>query len=68
VPAKGFVMTTMETNDLAKNGQTMPPVGEHVVVRCPEFSCLGYRDDNGTWKSVFTNETLASVIDFYPIA
>jgi hypothetical protein len=61
-------MTTIETNDFGRNSQIIPPIGKHVVVRCPGFSCLGYRDENETWKSVFTNESLSDVIDFYPIA
>jgi hypothetical protein len=61
-------MTTMETNEPDGKSQILPPAGEHVVVHCPGFSCLGYLDQDGTWKSVFTNEALADVTDFSPIA
>jgi hypothetical protein len=41
----------------------------HFVFPDPKrFSCLGYLDQDGTWKSVFTNEALPDVTDFSPIA
>jgi hypothetical protein len=57
----------METDESSRKCETMPPVGEHVVVHCSKFSCLGYLDRNGTWKNVFTNEILTDVIGFKPI-
>jgi len=57
----------MEIEQSGRNCRTLPTEGEHVVVHCPKFSCLGYRDRDGTWKNVFTNETLNEVVDFSPI-
>jgi hypothetical protein len=67
VPVEGIVMTTMETNEPGRKSRTLPLAGEHVAVHCPGFSCLSYRDQNGTWKNVFTDEALPNVTDFSPI-
>jgi len=42
-------------------------VGEHVIVQCPKFSCLGYLDANGKWKNAFSNAELLEVVEFFPI-
>lgn len=47
--------------------ETLPPVGEHVIVQCRTFSCLGYLDGEGKWKDVYTNEELPEVIQFSPL-
>ncbi len=60
-------MTIMETNESVRINQSLPPAGEHVLVRCPKFSCLGYRDKDGTWKNVFTDQPLPDVVDFSEI-
>jgi hypothetical protein len=60
-------MRTLEMDDSGRKCPTLPPAGEHVVVHCSKFSCLGYLDQNGTWKNVFTNEVLSEVVDFSPI-
>jgi hypothetical protein len=57
----------MKPNEPDRKSQPLPPAGEHVVVHCSKFSCLGYRDKNGTWKNVFTNEALPDVVDFSAI-
>lgn len=54
----------MEANTPDPQSKILPPPGEHVMVHCPEFSCLGYLDEAGTWKNVFTNEKLTEVVDF----
>ena len=61
-------MSTMNTDQSGSENRSLPPAGEHVVVHCPGFSCLGYLDEDGTWKSVFTNKPLSDVINFSPIA
>ena len=45
----------------------MPPVGEYVIVQCHTFSCLGYLDKDGKWKSAFSNKELPEVIRFEPL-
>jgi len=57
----------LEANEKEKKGQALPRAGEHVVVHCEGYSCLGYRSPDGKWRSVFTNEVLPEVIDFSPI-
>ena len=59
--------TVLKTNETGRKRQSLPPVGQHVVVHCPGYSCLGYVDPNGTWRSVFTEKDLPEVIDFTPI-
>ncbi len=61
-------MTTMETKGAGGKDPALPPTGEHVVVHCLEFSCLGYRDEKGIWKNVFSDKPLANVINFSPIS
>jgi hypothetical protein len=60
-------MNVVETDESNRKSRTLPRAGEHVVVHCSKFSCLGYLDQDGTWKNVFTNEVLTDVIDFKPI-
>jgi hypothetical protein len=60
-------MTIMETDESDRKCPALPPAGEHVVVHCSNFSCLGYLDQNGTWKNAFTNEVLPEVVHFSPI-
>jgi hypothetical protein len=64
-------MTTMEvdmkTVESGRNSRTLPSTGEHVVVHCSKYSCLGYLDQSGAWKNVFTDEILSSVVGFSPI-
>ena len=58
------IMTQLDTN---KTSRSLPPIGEHVIVQCPNFSCLGYRDAEGRWKNVFTEAELVEVMEFFPI-
>jgi hypothetical protein len=39
-----------------------PVPGEQVLVRCPGFQCLAYRDAEGTWRSVFGNREIPEVL------
>ena len=59
----------MNVEALGKNDREsiLPPVGKRFIVQCQKFSCLGYRDEKGKWKNVFTNEELPEVMDFNPI-
>jgi hypothetical protein len=57
-------MTAKETDESDLNSRALPTVGEHVVVHCPGYSCLGYLDADGTWKSVFTGKHLPDVTGF----
>ena len=44
----------------AAHKQRLAP-GEQVLVRCPGFQCLAYRDAGGIWRSVFGNRELREV-------
>ena len=59
-----IVMTHLNLNG---SSRALPPVGEHVIVQCPKFSCLGYVDADGKWKNAYTNTELREVVEFYPI-
>ena len=60
-------MTTMETKERGQKNKTLPLAGEHVLVHCLGFSCLGYLGEDRTWKNAFTNEWLPDVLDFNPL-
>jgi hypothetical protein len=64
VSAENVLVTAKETNEPDLKSQALPPVGEHVVVHCQGYSCLGYLDQDGIWKSVFTGKNLPDVIGF----
>lgn len=42
----------------------LPEIGVPVMVRCPEFSCLGYLDKKGIWRDFKGSEELRNVIDW----
>jgi len=61
---EGIVMAVSENTVSEKS---LPPVGEHVIVQCQSFSCLGYLGRDGKWKCVFGNLELSGVLSFSPI-
>ena len=44
----------------------VPPPGEHVLVRCPGFRCLAYKDADGNWRDSHHGEILPNVIEVLP--
>jgi putative nucleotidyltransferase with HDIG domain len=60
----------MEPDSAAVHNQRartqLPAPGEHVLVRCPGFRCLAYRDTKGNWRGVFGNRQLAEVLEVIP--
>lgn len=36
----------------------LPPVGEQVWVQCGDYRTLAFRDRDGSWRAVATNEKL----------
>ena len=38
-------------SDERSNTNLIAQTGERVVVRCPGFTCLAYRDAKGTWRA-----------------
>lgn len=44
----------VRSSDSSKSSkETLPPVGEPVVVQCERFRCLAFRDRDGKWKDWF---------------
>ena len=60
-----MVINQLKTSEASRN---LPPVGEHVIVQCPKFSCLGYVDADGKWRNAFSNLELPEVVEYYPIS
>lgn len=44
----------------------LPPAGVPVQVQCPDGKCMAYRDKEGRWKDLFTNEFLMRVLGTVP--
>ena len=44
-----------------------PPVGQRVIVITADFSCLGCLGRDGKWRSFYTDQPLAKVIDWEPV-
>lgn len=62
---RGFTEAMQELQDrgaLDREQHELPPVGKHVMVICRSFRCLGYRDQDGTWRGVPRSEILPEVI------
>jgi hypothetical protein len=41
----------------------LPPIGEAVIVRCPNFQCLAYRGRTNQWWDAIDGEELAHVLE-----
>ncbi len=46
---------------LALHKVALPRPGEHVIVQCQSFRCLGYCDSDGAWRNSRTSRELAGV-------
>jgi len=42
----------------------LPEPGKPVLVRCAEFRCLGFLDQEGKWRDYTTSAELSGVIDW----
>ncbi|HEU5395752.1 MAG TPA: hypothetical protein VFV81_01200 [Verrucomicrobiae bacterium] len=40
----------------------VPEAGEAVLLRCPDFTCVGYRDDDDHWYEYFSGRELPEVL------
>jgi hypothetical protein len=40
----------------------LPALGLPVQVQCPDSKCMAYRDKEGKWRDLFTNEFLPRVL------
>jgi hypothetical protein len=41
----------------------LPPIGEAVIVRCPNFRCLAYRGRTNQWWDATDGEELTDVLE-----
>jgi hypothetical protein len=49
--------------DIRGKSQLIPALAQAVVVRCPGFRCLAYRDKDGRWRDVAHNEELPEILE-----
>jgi hypothetical protein len=59
-------MVTNAEQNKAQMEIDFPPVGMAVIVQCEGFRCIAYRTEGGQWKSLYGNEILKNVVQFYP--
>ena len=52
-------MNEEDENDGKK--EKLPPAGERVLVQCRGFQCLGFLDQDGTWRDAFHGTELNDV-------
>jgi hypothetical protein len=41
----------------------LPPIGEAVIVRCPDFQCLAYRGRTNQWWDAIDGKELRNVLE-----
>jgi hypothetical protein len=44
----------------------LPLLGHNVLVQCPGFRCLAYRDPDGNWRDAYRGDILSNVATFIP--
>jgi hypothetical protein len=42
---------------------SLPKIGEHVVVRCEKFRCLARLDEKGKWRDARSRDELPEVLE-----
>ena len=47
--------------------EVLPPIGQHVIVQCDGFRCLGLCDLDGKWVDAYNYQALPEVISFKPL-
>jgi hypothetical protein len=45
-----------------ENEDYVPQAGEAVLVRCTDFTCVGFRDEEGRWYEYFSGQELMDVL------
>jgi hypothetical protein len=43
----------------------LPRPGEYVMIQCPGFRCLAYRDRKGTWHDAYHQQEISKVLKVY---
>ena len=41
-----------------------PPMDEPLMVKYDNYECVGYLDDQGTWREWFSNRELKNVVEW----
>ena len=41
-----------------------PPMDEPLMVKYGNYECVGYLDDQGTWREWFSNRELQNVVEW----
>jgi len=49
--------------EISGKGSKLPVPGHEVMVRCPGFRCLAYRDKDGKWRGVAHDEEMPEVLE-----
>jgi hypothetical protein len=49
--------------DIGGKSQPIPLGGRLVMVRCPGFRCLAYRDKDGKWRDVAHDEERPEILE-----
>jgi hypothetical protein len=50
-----------------KTPTELPSCGEHVIVHCNGFRCMGKLENNGKWRAAFRDDELTGVIAWSPV-
>ena len=56
-----------EEGENAEAEETLPPVGERVLLRCKGFQCLGFLNKDGTWRDAFHETEVKDVLSWTPV-
>jgi hypothetical protein len=66
--SSSFIVTRNSMNtfkqasaETGSQDERLPPVAEIVLVQCRGFRCLGFLDEEDTWRDVFRHEELRHV-------
>jgi hypothetical protein len=54
-----------ETGHTILLGDRLPPIKERVMVVTDKFRCLGYRDQDGTWRHAQDGQGIENVQGWY---
>jgi hypothetical protein len=57
----------MTTEKTTATDEVLPPIGQHVIVQCDGFRCLGLCEPDGTWVDAYNYQALPDVLWFKPL-
>jgi len=47
--------------------EILPPIGQHVIVQCDGFRCVGMCGRDGKWVDAYNEQALPDVLWFKPL-